>query len=278
VGAPHDPENRLECVCGDPVLFKNLFAYLKNLKAREVHVRCDPRGLTFFARDQSRAIRVVGRLPGAEMVHHYCEGRFRIGLHRAAVEKVFASIDASFYKVTLLYLHEEPDKLVVIFKDHEVDKDCSYRLTLSDFEPDEGLYAAEEAVRNEALEAFPLSWELSARQFKKSVGDAANHSEVLTVSKLGDEEPLRLTYNRVNQHSYEEVYRDPQKIALRSYVAAGEVFSCDMPVRKNVRPVAASMVADRIRIYCGRDGSLVFQGLGGGVAPLELCSLVAPAI
>jgi hypothetical protein len=127
VEAPTDPENRLEVVYEDPLLFKALFAYFKNLRCREVHLRCTRAGLTFFARDGTRTCRVVASLPGSGMNYYYSDDCFWLGLNRDALEKVFASIDKTFFKITLLYRHEDPDSLTIIFKDPARTRTCSPR-------------------------------------------------------------------------------------------------------------------------------------------------------
>ena len=38
VNSPKDSNNRLEFVYGDPTVFKSLFTYFKNIKAREIHL------------------------------------------------------------------------------------------------------------------------------------------------------------------------------------------------------------------------------------------------
>ena len=60
--APLDANNRLEFVYNDPSVFKSLFTYFKNIKARDIHLRCNPAGLTFFARDHSKTSRVVAHV------------------------------------------------------------------------------------------------------------------------------------------------------------------------------------------------------------------------
>ena len=64
VDSPKDSNHRLEFVYGDPTVFKLLCTYFKNIKAREIHLRCSPSGLTFFARDHSKTSRNVAAVAG----------------------------------------------------------------------------------------------------------------------------------------------------------------------------------------------------------------------
>src|SRR3989344_3449699 len=86
VDSPKDPNNRLEFVYSDPMVFKSLFTYFKNIKARELHLRCTPKGLTFFARDHLKISRIVAHVAGEHVNWHYCESEYWLGINRDNVE------------------------------------------------------------------------------------------------------------------------------------------------------------------------------------------------
>lgn len=256
VKTPTSASNILEFVYEDPTMLKSLFAYFKNLKAVDIHIRCTPVGLTMFARDSSRTCRVVAELPGASMNHYYCEGTYWLGLNREKVERIFSSIDKTFFKITLLYRADDPDNLDIIFKDADIDKECNYRVTVSTLDRDEELYDAEALTTPAALMEPPIEFQLSSKQFKKSVTDASHYSDTITFEKLG-EYPLQLTYNRVGI-SYNEVYRTGDKIHLRSEVKAGNIFRCSVSIA-NIKSLASAMVTDHVHIYCREVGDILFR-------------------
>lgn len=255
--APKDARNRLEFVYGDPSIFKALFAYLKNVHAREIHLRCNRQGLTFFARDHNKTARIVAHVAGEHVNWHYCEGEFWLGVNRESVEKMFAAIDKTFYKITVLQTHDDTSTLIFVFKDAEVDKECYYRVILSAYSPDEELVEAEAVLSPQALvDLFPIEFMLTAKQFKKSIGDASNYSDTLTFEKLGSA-PLQLTYAKSNI-SYNEVYRNDDKIKLRSAISEAMTFRCTVKVA-NVKSLASSMVTDDVRVLCREDGDILFR-------------------
>jgi hypothetical protein len=257
VDSPKDSNNRLEFVYGDPTVFKSLFTYFKNIKARDIHLRCSPNGLTFFARDHSKTSRVVAVVAGEHVNWHYCEGEFWLGINRDHVEKMFASIDKTFFKITIIQTQDDVNSLTFIFKDAEIDKECNYKVTLSAYAPDEDLYEAEKTLTAEGLIAnFPIEFTLTAKQFKKSISDASNYSDTITFEKLGAH-PLQLTYNKSNM-MYNEVYRTADKIRLRSEVADGSTFRCTVKIA-NVKSLASSMVTDDVRILCREEGDILFR-------------------
>ena len=257
VDSPKDAGNRLEFVYGDPSVFKALFTYFKNIKAREIHLRCNPAGLTFFARDHSKTSRVVASVAGEHVNWHYCEGEFWLGINRDNVEKMFAAIDKTFFKITVIQAQDDPNSLTFIFKDAEIDKECNYKVTLSTYAADEDLYEAERTLTPEGLAAnFPIKFTLTAKQFKKSTGDASNYSDTVTFEKLGAH-PLQLTYAKSNM-MYNEVYRTADKIGLLSTVPDGSSFRCTVKLA-NVKSLASSMVTDDVRIFCREEGDILFR-------------------
>jgi hypothetical protein len=274
---PSDPENIVEIVYGTPTMFKQMFTYFKNIHARDIHVKFSPpapgsdedAAFTLFTRDAARQCRVVARIPGVAMNHFYCERVVMFGLKRDDIEKVFSSIDKSFFKITFLFRHDDPENLTVIFKDADIDKDCNYKLAIAAFDPDEALFDSEREMLPEALEAFPVSFTLSSKQFKKTVTDASNYSDTLTVEKVGDQ-PLMLSYDRVNL-VFREVYHSDKKIQLKHAIGPDEAFQCPMPVRE-VKAFAAAMVTEEVQILCRNDGDLMFRAF---MDALVLCTFMS---
>jgi hypothetical protein len=256
VDAPTDAQNRLEFVYGDPTMLKSLFAYFKNLRAVDVHIRCNPLGLTFFTRDNAKTCRVVAEVPGRNMNHFFCDGTFWLGLNREHTERIFSSIDRSLCKITIVHRYDDPDSLVIVFKDAALDKECRYQVTVSTLERDDELFAAEALAAPEVIAQAPIEFQLTSKQFKKSVTDAGHHSETLTFEKLG-ELPLQLTYSHVGI-SYNEVYHSPDRIGLRSAVPKNTPFYCTVSVA-NIRSLANAMVTDNVHIFCREDGDLLLR-------------------
>ena len=100
VESPKDENNRLEFIYSDPSVFKSLFVYFKNIKAREIHLRCSPTGLTFFTRDHSKTSRIFATILGKHINWYYCEETFWLGINRDNIEKIFSSIDKTFFKIS----------------------------------------------------------------------------------------------------------------------------------------------------------------------------------
>lgn len=255
VNLPKDPNNKLEFVYSDPSIFKSLFVYFKNIKAREIHLRCSPEGLTFFARDHSKTSRIFATIPGEHVNWYYCENTFWLGINRDNIEKIFSSIDKTFFKIVIIQSHDDPNSLVIIFKDSEIEKECNYKIILSSYSEDDDLYEAENVLKNDE---FLIEFTLTAKQFKKTINDASNYSETITFEKISDN-PLQLTYAKYNI-VYNEVYRSDEKIALKSQVAPNSTFRATIKLN-NIKSLASSMVTDEIHILCRSDEDILFRSI-----------------
>jgi hypothetical protein len=255
VDTPDDPNNRLEFAFGDPSMFKALYTYFKNIKARELHLRCSPSGLTFFTRDHVKRSRVIVYIAGEHVNWYYCESTFWLGLNRDGIDKLFASIDRTFYKITITQSHDDIERLNIIFQDPVLDKDCNYGVTLSAYPADEDLFEAEALLDPERLATlYPLEFTLTAKQFKKSVSDASNYTETIAYEKIG-KHPFQMTYTKANL-TYNEVYRSDEKIQLRASIPEGSTFRCSIKVA-DLKSLAASMVTDDVRILCSETSDLL---------------------
>lgn len=254
VTEPKDINNRLEFVYSDPSIFKSLFVYFKNIKAREIHLRCDPIGLTFFARDHSKTSRIFATIPGEHVNWYYCESTFWLGINRDNIEKIFGSIDKTFFKIVIIQQKDDHNSLNIIFKDSEIEKECNYKIILSSYNEDENLYEAENIINTE----FLIEFTLTAKQFKKTINDASNYSETITFEKINGN-PLQLVYAKSNI-IYNEVYRSDKKISLKSNNDEHSTFRATIKIN-NIKSLASSMVTDEIRILCRSDEDILFKSI-----------------
>jgi len=257
VDFPKDPNNRLELAFDDPLVFKSLFTYFKNIKAREIHIHCNKKGMAFYTRDHSKTSRIIAEVLGDHINWYYCESDFWIGLNRESIEKIFSSIDKTFFKITIIQTYDDIDSIMFIFKDADIEKECNYKISLSIYPPDDDLYEINSLITPESLiKQFPIEFTLTAKQFKKSISDASNFSDTITFEKLGTH-PLQLTYAKSNL-IYNEVYRSNEKINLRSSITENDIFRTTIKL-VNIKSLAASMVTDDIRILCREDADILFR-------------------
>jgi hypothetical protein len=255
VDKPIDDNNRLEFIYSDPSIFKSLFIYFKNIKAREIHLRCDKTGLTFFTRDHSKTSRIFAHIPGNNVNWYYCEDTFWLGINRDNIEKIFSSIDKTFFKIALIQTKDDHNSLIIVFKDSDIEKECNYKITLSSYNEDLDLYNAENILNQNN---FLIEFVLSSKQFKKTINDASNYSETITFEKISNN-PLQLTYVKTNI-IYNEIYKSDEKILLKSNIPTNSVFRATVKLN-NIKSLASSMITDEIKILCKSDDDILFKSI-----------------
>lgn len=255
VNTPWDNNNRLEFIYNNPLIFKSLFTYFKNIKARDIHIKCTPTEMTFFTRDHLKSSKIFAIISCNQINWYYCKETFWIRLNRDNVEKIFSSIDKTFFKIIIIQTIDDNNSLLIIFKDSSLDKECSYKIVLSSYMEDNDLYNSEDFLNDSNS---LIEFVLSARQFKKTIIDASNYSDIITFEKIGDE-PLQLNYVRSNI-IYNEVYKSDEKIKLKSSIGYNNTFRAVIKLN-NIKSLASSMLTNEIYIYCKPDESILFKSV-----------------
>ena len=241
------------------MIFKSIFTFFKNLKTQDIFLCCDATGMRFYGWDHSKVSRVYAAIEGASVNWYYCRAPIQIGFNREYVGAIFASIDKSFYKISLTYSREDPEHFNIILRDPEIDKECSYKIATSVPEPDDKLFSVRSEVADLSLERFPIQFTLTTKQFKKTISDAGSYSDDLTIEKPGDRF-LQFSYCKIGIVNYHEVYHSHEKIKLISSVQAGQVFRCVIKLN-NIRSFVSSMVTDDIRILCRAEEDILFRSI-----------------
>lgn len=134
-----------------------------------------------FSRDQSQASFVIATIDGKNVNHYYASDVFWLGINRELVEKMFNSIDRSFLKITIVHRYDKPETLFFIFTDFDIDKECTYQITVSEPELDMDLIEMEKSISEERLKNYPLRWEFTSKQLKKTFSDLSNYTELVTI-------------------------------------------------------------------------------------------------
>jgi hypothetical protein len=261
VDTPDDAANRAEFLYRDPTTFKDLFNYFKNIKARNIHIFFRKAQIAFMTRDHSRSSRVIAYIDCTKTNWYYCAEEFRIGINLDNYEKLFCSIGKSEYKITFICRHDDHENITILLKDSEVGKEHASKMKLSDFEPDEELFEAEECLD---IVNFPLEFTVNSKSFKSDIANASDFSDFMTIEKVGNY-PLQYTYNKVNVGVFSVTFDDSEKIKLRSDVEADCVFKCKLKL-SHTRAIAKSLVTNNITILCKETEDILFRSnLEGGI-------------
>lgn len=260
VAEPLNPDHSIEFVFSDPLVFKTLFIYFKNLKSRDIHIRFRPTDITFFTRDHTKMSKIISHIDCKKVNWYFCRQEYWIGLNREHAEKMFTNIDKTFFKITMVFRDDEPEHLSFIFKDSELSKECRYKIDVAIIEQDEELFNAENDIpgSDNSLELYPVQFTLNSKQFKKTISDASSYSEIINIEK-SNTVPLQITYDKVNIR-YREVYMDSEKIKLKSGLRDGCAFKCMIRL-SNIKSLASSMVTDNVTIMASDKQDILLRSV-----------------
>ena len=192
--------------------------------------------------------------------YYYADSEpFYCTIKRLNVAAMFNSINKSFNVLQVQLRNDTKDKITFVLRDPEIEKECIYETNLANPEIDNDLLAVEKLVTEEALRKYPIEFTLSAKQLKKTIGDASNQAtNELHLQKFGAA-PLQFTHNIPGQQQYYEIYTKPEKINLRSELKVGDpLFDIEWNP-EIIKGVANSMVTDMVKIYCNKAGEIVFR-------------------
>jgi hypothetical protein len=269
VPKPSDPAYRLEVVYDKPAEFKNIFTYLKNIKAKEIHLKCNPKYMALFVRDHINTQRTVVRIEGSNVNNYYCNGEFILHINMDFVEKIFSSIDASISTITFIQEEHTDSHLYIILHNIVLGRKGHYKVNLSSFNEDLDLYDSEKLLSRESLDSYPISYTMTAKDFKKSVSDilalTQSGSESVILEK-NEGEPIHFSYEN-QKLGYNEVYEKADQIKLRDKLGSSSL-RVDIKIT-NIKCLYSAMLANDINIFVKEEADMIFTTTAEDELPEE---------
>jgi len=250
-------EARFDC----PATFKSLFTFFKGMKVKMIYFDFSEAGMVVYALDASTKSRIRIWSDGAKMNRYYCKKPITVPVLRSEyMERCFSNIKTQIYVISFYIRDDDPENLTVKYVNSIYGNESKY-----DFKVCQGevippaLLDINDIIKPEALLTdYPLSFELSSKEFKGTITDVAGLPYV-DIEKVGPR-PMHFEYSKTNEMKYNNIWRFPEKIKLLTSVKDDEAFRCKMLI-PNVKPLAISMVTDCVRIYCKAGGGILFKSV-----------------
>jgi hypothetical protein len=257
---PSDEENIFELAHHDPMVFKSLFTYFKNIKAQFIYMVCEKDSLTFYARDSAKNSKLCAVINCNNLYWYFSNSTFSIGFNRFNVEPIFMSIDKNFDKISFTVKIDEPNDLNIVLKNSEFNDDTMYKIVSSDFEDDPELFSVMKNIDNMELDVYPVQFSLPSKYFKKIITDALAYSDNIIIEKIGSTNPLQMTYTKPGSVYYHKVFRDDEKIKLKHAVTDSDKFRCIIELLY-LKPFSSSIITDEIQILCRENEDILFESI-----------------
>ena len=253
---PNNPENKLELVSSSPSNFKVMFNYFKIRSVKELHLRCDHVGLTFFAKNHDNTSKIIGYVYGQYMNWYYCAEEFWVDIDTKNIEGIFSAIDKTCHKITIVQAIDDPQKLTFVLRNSILEKDNTYVVDLNIFPKDEELIATEECLTPEGMSKYKICFTLPSKDFKKSICDISDYSETFSIEKIQDR-PLCLTWMKHNVQGVES-YKCDEKIKFRSTLDPEDIFKITVKT-SNIKAMTTSSFTNDVNICCRADGDILLR-------------------
>lgn len=265
VNEPKFPDHRLELASANPQAFKKLFTFFEKLKAEEIHIHATPTELTFYTEDAKGELRVRAAVQGARINYYYCSAEpFWLSLNRAHVSRLFASIDKSFHKITIVYCYSDSMVLEFGLWDLLCAKENRFPVSVSIPVPKPNWLSL--AKFDEERKDYTVAWTVNQRIFKKCHEIANQYAKVIKVELIGGSN-LTLRYNGSGIPQFSEVYKNAEKIALESKLRPGEPFAIDYSALCG-KTLSSATPAETVRIYCKSERPILFLSEEAGISVL----------
>jgi hypothetical protein len=251
VDQPTAPENVVEVVYENPRIFKKLFTLYKSYVVDDLIIDFAAETISMITKSHTGKTISFATFNCKLLNHYYCKAAKRICVRRECLSDIFKSLDKVHCKITFL-LKEEFQKsiLYIIIKDCEMDNEQNYEVEL--------IEKFDNTIPNSIDdENYPLKFELPSKNFKKIIADISNLSNMLTVQKRG-EEPLEFTYEQAKKINMTLVFKNHDKIKLRSAVDPGDILSASVMI-PYIKPFSNSNIGDNVLISVDRYGPMSFM-------------------
>lgn len=254
VNTPDNSQNCLEFVYDNPKLFKTLFAYYKDIKAKTIIIKMKHDRLEFYTRDHEKKTRVVAVISGANANWYYCAEEMVIAISREKVEGIFNSIDKKFNKITFVYSYTERDLFKIVFKNYEINTDSIYRINIMVADADLELFNAIDDILG-IDHIYKLSFTLEHKIFKKKIeASMSQGSKIISIVKTPDSN-LQFSFN-TSSLTYNDDFGNSDSIALVNKLENCLLFRIELQLEQ-MKPITKSVIGDTVTLHCSEDRDLL---------------------
>ncbi len=249
--APVNPDDLMEMVYCSPMMFKKLLTLYKKYEVSELELTFEAAGVRGKAKDHLNKSTIYTTIDGRLLNYYYCREPIRIVVKREYLEKILVDLDKNQYKVTFLLKENYRSTLYIIVKDCQYDKDKSYEV--------EVIYKAGDGVDDQRDDDtnYPVKFAFDSKHFKAEINQVRKMSPLLTIQKIGNE-PLQFTFDEAKKLNYNGRYNNPDKIKLRSAVAADDIFTVSIVI-DYIKPFSNSCIGDDVFIAADKREKMSFM-------------------
>lgn len=255
---PDDPMNRLEMTSDVPVIFKEMFTCFKSIGAIEIHIKCTPINMIFFAFDHVRSLRIMFKVNGSRINSYYCESTFMLFLSLNSSIEAFNAIGACYNNISFIQRSDSTDSLTMILRNFKNKNERSYKFKLSQFVETPDLYDSEHLSSKEVLDAYPICFTLDPKVCKKTITDLVHKgNNIRLIKQRGGALHFE---SQIESLITVDAFMGDEEIKLRDNTSKDEeIFMVEIE-SKNLKTIHNAFLSesDLITIYASSSSDMVF--------------------
>lgn len=252
VDQPANPEDLVELVYCNPILFKKILQMLKQFEVSEVEMIFDKQGLKISTKDHLCKSNIYTVVDGRCMNLYYCRQQLRVCVKRDNLERVLRTLGKNHHKFTLILKENYRSAMYIIIKNLEYNSESSYEIDML-HKPE----LADPAMLADNDTDYPLKFKFTSKHFKATINNIRPLSHHLTIQKAGNDS-LQLTFDRAQKVNWADVYPDSEKINLKSDVDENDIFTVSVNI-DYIKPFSNSTIGEDVFIAVHQTSKISFM-------------------
>jgi len=250
VDKPENPDDLLEMVYSNPMLFKRLLQLYKAFEVDEIEMLFDKNGVKIVTKDHLGKSTIYTLIEARSMVLYYCAQPIRVCIKRENLDKVLGYLTKNHHKITFVLKQDYRSTIHVIIQDLEYNNFDSYEIDVIAKNEDNAVVDTDDDSN------YPIRFKMSSKHFKSKISNISKLSSTFTIQKWGTQ-PLQFTFDKAQKVNWTGVYGDSSKIELTSTLAADEIFNVSVYIC-HIRPFSNSNIGEEVTIAADQQRKICF--------------------
>ncbi len=255
VAEPTVADHALEMVYDTPVNLKKIFTLFKLMDTRDVKMEFRLSGVRISGAGHLKHNFIDLNIDSAKLTQYFCKHNIIMVIDQKNLEKVIQKIDKSYDSIHFIAKQDSYMKELYIVLNDESQGVKEYH-TISLLESSNA--TDDNVVSSISYQAYPLSFTLPSKYFKKVIGDISKFSKDFTVERRAGI-PLSFPYDSNSKTiDVNHVFTRAELFKINCSLTDNEFLSTTVRI-EYIQSLATALLSDSINIFVDRENMMVFR-------------------
>jgi hypothetical protein len=248
---PSIPDNFVELIYDQPVVFKKIFQFFKALAASQIQIIFRPKDIIFYTEDHHQRSKIRIKIDASKVNHYYCKDILDIGISSREMDLILNKVDKEYTTIVLISGESTRERTINLALENDIQIDELHTIEL--INPSYKMDNEEEFID----EDYMITFELPSKYFRKTINDIKTMSNELSIIQNAPNKPLVFEYLTQNKKiQSEHTVKNNSKIKLKSNLEQGSIFRIDMHI-EDIKPISSSQISEEVMILIDENKSLM---------------------